>query len=136
STPALRNNEIGARDQRWSQPPGVEDASQASSSEAQSSVVSAALLAAVLTPPATIRVGFADAACTVPCCTNACGNVCTLSLETYVRRGLDSEWIASWDSQSLRAGSIAYRSYGAWRVENPIRTQFDICSSACCQVND
>ena len=134
--PALRNNEIGARELRWSSPATVEDASQPSSFEAQSSAVSAALLAPLLTPPATIRVGFGDAACSVPCCTNACSNVCALPLETYVRRGLDSEWIASWDTQSLRAGSIAYRSYGAWRVENPIRSQFDICSSACCQVND
>ena len=134
--PALRDNEIGARDQRWSSTPLIEDASQASSLDPQPSAISAALLAPALTPPATIRVGYADAACTVPCCTNACSNVCTLSLETYVRRGLDSEWIASWNTQSLRAGSIAYRSYGAWRVENPIRAQFDICSSACCQVND
>jgi len=54
----------------------------------------------------------------------------------YVRRGLDSEWIASWNTQSLRAGSIAYRSYGASRVAHPINANFDICSSACCQVND
>lgn len=94
------------------------------------------LLAPALDPPATIRVGFADAACTVPCCTNACDHTCVLPLETYVRRGLDSEWIASWNTHSLRAGSIAYRGYGAWRVANPIRTSFDICSSACCQVND
>lgn len=136
ATPALRTNEIGAREQRWSSPAIVDDARQASSLEPQSAPVSGALLALPLAPPATIRVGYADAACTIPCCTNDCSNVCTLSLETYVRRGLDSEWIASWNTQSLRAGSIAYRSYGAWRVANPIRAQFDICSSACCQVND
>lgn len=95
-----------------------------------------ALLAPGLAPPSTIRVGFADAACTQSCCTASCTNTCILSLETYVRRGLDSEWIASWNAQSLRAGSVAYRSYGAWRVANPIRSNFDICSSACCQVND
>ncbi len=89
-----------------------------------------------LSPPATIRVGFADAACTQSCCTASCTNTCAMSLETYVRRGLNDEWIASWNTQSLRAGSIAYRSYGAWRVANPIRPAFDICSSACCQVND
>src|SRR5690606_34201255 len=48
----------------------------------------------------------------------------------------DNEWIASWDAQSLRAGSIAYRSYGAARTQNPINGSFDICSSACCQVNN
>lgn len=94
------------------------------------------LLAPPMTPPETIRVGFADAACTQTCCTAACTHTCILPLETYVRRGLDSEWIASWNTQSLRAGSIAYRSYGAWRVAHPIRSNFDICSSACCQVND
>ena len=94
------------------------------------------LLAPGLAPPGSIRVGFADAACTQSCCTGSCTNTCVLPLETYVRRGLDSEWIASWNTQSLRAGSIAYRSYGAWRVANPIRANFDICSSACCQVND
>jgi len=94
------------------------------------------LLAPPLTPPETIRVGFADAACTQACCTASCTHTCVLPLETYVRRGLDSEWIASWNTQSLRAGSVAYRSYGAWRVAHPIRSNFDICSSACCQVND
>jgi len=94
------------------------------------------LVAPTLAPPETIRVGYADAACTQPCCTGSCSHSCVLPLETYVRRGLDSEWIASWNTHSLRAGSIAYRSYGAWRVAHPISASFDICSSACCQVND
>lgn len=88
------------------------------------------------TPPASIRVGFADAACSVPCCTNSCTHVCTMDFETYVRRGLDDEWIASWPAASLTAGAVAYRAYGAWRQANPIRPTFDICSNACCQVND
>ena len=88
-----------------------------------------------LAPPPSIRVGFADAACTASCCTASCTHTCTFSLETYVRRGLNDEWISSWNQSSLRAGSIAYRSYGAWRVDHPIRPAFDICSSACCQVN-
>jgi hypothetical protein len=94
------------------------------------------LLALPLAPPPSIRVGYADAACTTSCCTASCNHTCVLPLETYVRRGLDSEWIASWNTQSLRAGSLAYRSYGAWRVAHPINANFDICSSACCQVND
>lgn len=94
------------------------------------------LLAPALTPPASIRVGFADAACTQTCCTSQCTHTCAYSLETYVQRGLNDEWIASWNTQSLRAGSIAYRSYGAWRVANQISDNFDICSNACCQVND
>lgn len=88
------------------------------------------------TPPASIRVGFADAACSVPCCTNSCTNVCVMDFETYVRRGLNDEWIASWPSAALGAGAVAYRAYGAWRQANPIRPNFDLCSSACCQVND
>ena len=132
--PAFRVNEIGARDQRLSTPLIAMDQSPQMTVQPMSGA--ATLLAPALTPPTSIRVGYADAACTTPCCTNSCSNVCTLSLETYVRRGLDSEWIASWNAQSLRAGSIAYRSYGSWRVQNPIRAQFDICSSACCQVND
>lgn len=88
------------------------------------------------TPPASIRVGFADAACSVPCCTGSCTHVCTMDFETYVRRGLDDEWIASWPAASLTAGAVAYRAYGAWRQANPIRPNFDICSNACCQVND
>lgn len=132
--PAFRVNEIGARDQRQSTPLITMDQSPPVFAQTMDGTVT--LVALPLTPPASIRVGYADAACTTPCCTNSCSNVCTLSLETYVRRGLDSEWIASWNTQSLRAGSIAYRSYGAWRVQNPMREAFDICSSACCQVND
>lgn len=87
-------------------------------------------------PPATIRVGFADAGFTTPCCGDSCPAVSVMSLETYVRRGLNDEWIASWNGESLRAGAIAYRSYGAWHVFNPRTPAYDICSSACCQVND
>ncbi len=92
--------------------------------------------ATAMTPPAVVRVGFGDAACTTSCCTASCTNTCVLSLETYVARGLNDEWIASWGTHSLRAGSIAYRSYGAYHVLHPRTANFDICSSACCQVND
>lgn len=88
-------------------------------------------------PPASVRVGYADASCTTSCCTGSCNHVCVFDLETYVRRGLNDEWIASWNTQALRAGSVAYRSYGAWHALNPVPGRaFDICSSACCQVND
>lgn len=110
------------------------DGNRFSDAAAQPAAISA--LPPALSPPPSIRVGFADASCTTSCCTASCTNTCTVSLETYVARGLDNEWIPSWNTQSLRAGSIAYRSYGAWRVANPIRAAFDICSSACCQVND
>lgn len=87
-------------------------------------------------PPLSIRVGFADASCSQTCCTGSCSHVCVFDLETYVRRGLTHEWIASWTQQSLRAGAIAYRSYGAWHAYNPVAGRpFDLCSSACCQVS-
>jgi hypothetical protein len=90
----------------------------------------------VLPPPPSVRVGFADAACSTPCCTTSCTAVCVLPLETYVARGLNDEWISSWGFDSLASGAIAYRSYAAYRVDHPIRPSFDLCSSACCQVND
>lgn len=87
-------------------------------------------------PPASVRVGFADASCTQACCTASCTHTCVFDLETYVRRGITYEWIGSWTQHSLRAGTIAYRSYGAWHALNPVAGRpFDLCSSACCQVN-
>jgi len=87
-------------------------------------------------PPASITVGFADADCTKPCCTGNCSYACVFELEDYVRRGLADEWIASWPQHALRAGAVAYRSYGAWHVFNPPEHgAYDLCSSACCQVN-
>ena len=96
----------------------------------------AAARAPVFPVPQSIRVGFADAGFTTPCCVGSCSAVSVMSLETYVKRGLNDEWIASWTGDRLRAGAIAYRSYGAWHVANPRAPSYDICSSACCQVND
>ncbi|NBB93477.1 MAG: hypothetical protein GVY32_09955 [Gammaproteobacteria bacterium] len=88
-------------------------------------------------PPASVTVGFGDAACSVSCCTGQCGHSCVMPLETYVRRGIGDEWIASWAHDALAAGAVAYRSYGAWHVINPpAHGAYDLCSSACCQVND
>lgn len=81
-----------------------------------------------LVPPSSIRVGYNCS------CTN-CSTVQVMSLETYVRRGLKAEWISSWSQHSLRAGAIAYRSYGAYYVYHPMRSNYDICNTACCQVN-
>lgn len=133
-TTAANDNAIGALDRtERSAGDGGDDRD---APPARSATPIGTLLAPGLAPPDTIRVGYADAACTQSCCTGSCSHSCVLPLETYVRRGLDSEWIASWNTQSLRAGSVAYRSYGAWRVAHPISGSFDICSSACCQVND
>ena len=59
-----------------------------------------------------------------------------LTLETYTKRGLNDEWIPSWEQDSLRSGSIAYRSYGSYYAYNPGGSTFDICNNTCCQVND
>lgn len=85
--------------------------------------------AAAVTVPSSIRVGF-------NCNCSTCSTVEVFSMETYVKRGLNDEWIASWHGESLRAGAVAYRSFGAWHVANPKSANYDVCSSTCCQVND
>ncbi len=83
----------------------------------------------ILDPPAVIRVG-------TDCIGTDCSGISIMNLETYVSTGLDDEWIASWPVHSLRAGALAYRSYGSWYVNHPIDTNYDICSNTCCQVWD
>ncbi len=78
-------------------------------------------------PPTSIRIGM-DCQC------SSCSRVVVKSMETYVANGLKQEWISSWGMDSLRAGAIAYRSYGAWHVDHPLRSNYDICSTTCCQV--
>ncbi len=83
-----------------------------------------------LPPPGSIRVGM-------NCPTKTtCTSVTAMSLDTYVAGGLNDEWYGSWDDDSLRAGAIAYRSYGAWYVQNPLAPNYDICSTTSCQVWD
>jgi hypothetical protein len=77
--------------------------------------------------PATIRVGQT-------CSCSTCNTVITMSLETYVKHVLPSEWIASWNAEALKAGAVAIRSYGASYCYRPISTSYDICDNTCCQV--
>jgi hypothetical protein len=79
--------------------------------------------------PSTIRVGF-------NCSCATCSTVQVYTLDTYVRLGLDDEWISSWNSNSLKSGAIAFRSYGAYHVYHPRNANYDICSTTCCQVID
>lgn len=67
-----------------------------------------------------------------PCvsCTG-CTSVVQLSLETYVSGGLDNEWIASWNDASLKAGAVAYRTYGAYFIQHPMNANFDIVAYPC-----
>ncbi len=87
--------------------------------------------AVYLAPPANIRVGFNASGGT--CCGSSCSTSQVYSLETYVQNGLDNEWISSWSLDSLKAGSIPYRSYGAWHVLNGSYPGYDICAGPCCQ---
>jgi len=85
---------------------------------------------ASVTVPASIRVGS-------NCPTrHTCSVFNVFSLDTYVRFGLDDEWIASWNTNSLKAGAIAFRSYGVYHVFNPLNANYDICNTTSCQVVD
>lgn len=78
--------------------------------------------------PRTIRVLLADGR-----------TVEYVSLETYCRRTLPREWIASWSQfpggeNSLRAGAVAIRTYAAGFVNQPRGLDHDICATTACQV--
>jgi len=79
------------------------------------------------TIPTTIRVGLS-------CSCTSCSSVSVMSLQTYTEKGIDNEWISSWQSNSLSAGSVAYRTYGAYYVNHPVKPNFDIASTTCNQV--
>ncbi|MFT3744725.1 MAG: carboxypeptidase regulatory-like domain-containing protein [Pyrinomonadaceae bacterium] len=82
--------------------------------------------------PASIRVGS-----TCPSGRTSCTVFTVYTLDAYVRFGLDDEWIASWNANSLKAGAVAFRSYGAYHVNHPISAaNYDICNTTSCQVCD
>lgn len=86
----------------------------------------------LVTVPASIRVGS-----TCPSGRTSCTVFTVYTLDAYVRFGLDDEWIASWNANSLKAGAIAFRSYGAYHVNHPINAaNYDICNTTSCQVCD
>jgi Tol biopolymer transport system component len=99
------------------------------------------VLPQTLVVPSSIVVGLS---CTNPnkistcttCSWTACNTGASYSLEAYVQIGLGQEWIPSWETDSLEAGAVAYRSYGSYYVQNgnPYTTNFNICSSTQCQV--
>ena len=82
---------------------------------------------AAVSVPSSIRVGTG-------CSGRSCSGVSVYSLEDYVAKGLDEEWIPSWHAQSLAAGAVAYRTYGAYFVAHPISSRYDICNTTSCQV--
>lgn len=79
------------------------------------------------TPGATIRVG-------TTCTCNTCSEVTVMSLESYTGTGLNDEWIPSWGTESLKAGAVAYRSYGAYYINNPYNGTYDLANTTCKQV--
>ena len=87
--------------------------------------------AVYIQPPLSIRVGFDNNG--GYCCGNGCATSQVFGLEYYVQRGLDNEWISSWQSDSLKAGTVPFRSYGAWHVLNSPYSGYDICAGPCCQ---
>ncbi|WP_207515451.1 N-acetylmuramoyl-L-alanine amidase [Longitalea luteola] len=91
----------------------------------QSTVSTAALLAAV---PTVIRVATS---CACVSCANP--RVQVMSLESYVQTGVDDEWVSSWNAAALQAGTVAYRSRGAWFVQHPVASNYDLSAAACHQ---
>jgi N-acetyl-anhydromuramyl-L-alanine amidase AmpD len=91
-------------------------------------VARTAATAATLALPASIRVATS-------CACTACSNpkVQVMSLEAYVQTGVDDEWVSSWNAASLQAGAVAYRSRGAWFVQNPVASNYDVSAAACHQ---
>lgn len=68
------------------------------------------------------------------------GTVEYVSMETYTARSVSHEWFSSWGNysggiNSLKAGTVAVRSYAAWFVNNASSdSTYDICSTTACQV--
>ncbi|MFA0961571.1 T9SS type A sorting domain-containing protein [Roseivirga sp. BDSF3-8] len=81
-------------------------------------------------PPSSIRIGTGCS------CRTSCSNVVVYSLEDYVGSGVNDEWYPSWTPNSHRAGAVAYRTYGAYHVYNPVATNWDIVNNTCRQAWD
>jgi len=79
--------------------------------------------------PTTIKVGL-------NCSCNSCTSVATMTIQNYVEKGLNDEWISSWEMESLKSGTLPYKTYGAYYVLHPISTVYDISNTTCKQVWD
>ncbi|MFN7138636.1 MAG: putative Ig domain-containing protein [Limisphaerales bacterium] len=68
------------------------------------------------------------------------GTIEYVSMETYTARSVSHEWYSSWGNysggmNSLKAGTVAVRSYAAWYVNNATNnSNYDICATTSCQV--
>lgn len=60
-------------------------------------------------------------------CLEGGGSRWTVLFETYyLQRVLPNEWVCSWNAASVKAGAVAVRTYGWWRVEHPRSSEYDI----------
>ena len=97
--------------------------------------------AQAITVPTSIRVGTGGSSSRSyqPCASKTtCTNVLIFSLESYVTQGIPGEWMTSWASDAQKAGSVAYRSYGAYYIAHPAdpNGNYDICNTTDCQLYD
>jgi len=85
-----------------------------------------------------IRVGFNNCGSLGKTCTS----VNPMSLEDYVRAGLNEEWLAFWSKNALKAGAVVYRTYAAYRMylrdigQPKYSASYDLCNTSVCQNND
>jgi hypothetical protein len=60
-----------------------------------------------------------------------------VTFDYYLKHVLPSEWVRSWNTNSLNAGAVAIRSYAILRYENTDPSaDWDICGSSSCQQFD
>ncbi len=79
--------------------------------------------------PTTIKVGL-------NCSCNSCSSVSVMTILNYVKKGLNDEWISSWETASLEAGTLPYKTYGAYYTLHPLNPNYDISNTTCKQVWD
>jgi Tol biopolymer transport system component len=135
-TPPLKNHGVTSPLLEWLSYKG--SSAVGATSLPTSSQSSAVVATANVSVPSSIRVGTN---CPNQNSKYGCTTMNTYSLETYVQDGLDDEWISTWDPNSLEAGAVAYRSYGATYVNNPVCPSvgsscpviYDICADIACQ---
>ncbi len=60
--------------------------------------------------------------------------VLVTSLDNYTRQVVPYENIPSWPVQAHAAQAVAARSYGAWHINHPRSSLYDICDTTSCQV--
>jgi hypothetical protein len=85
-----------------------------------------------VTPPATIRVRVTGVA---TCSTSITYTVQSIPFADYARHVLPNEWIASWPTDSLRAGAMAVKTYAWYWVNRGGKwNDADVYDSTCDQV--